>query len=120
MSMDFDMKQLKRLPNGYKSKVIQTKKVFEKITENFRKSGKTFEENVAWLKSVTDKDGNAVYQNIYAYQSDCAYRVSFDFNLINGEILCDKRTGKYTLWPDCTVFTGSKAGNYGFVDNYKW
>lgn len=58
MSVDFDMKQLKRLPNGYKSKVIQTKKVFEKITENFRKSGKTFEENVAWLKSVTDKDGN--------------------------------------------------------------
>ena len=80
MSMDFDMKQLKRLPNGYKSKVIQTKKVFEKITENFLKSEKTF----------------------------------------NGEILCDKRTGKYTLWPDCTVFTGSKAGNYGFVDNYKW
>lgn len=66
MSMDFDMKQLKRLPNGYKSKVIQTKKVFEKITENFRKSGKTFEENVTWLKSATDKDGN---QFIRTYMS---------------------------------------------------
>lgn len=120
MSMTFGMKQLKRLPNGYKSKVIQTKKVFEKITENFRKSGKTFEENVAWLKSVTDKNGNAVYQNISTYQSEYGYHVQFDFNSINSEIIYNKNNGKYTLWSTCTVFTDSKAGSYGYVDSYRW
>lgn len=51
MSMDFDMKQLKRLPNGYKSKVIQTKKVFEKITENFLSLERHLKKTLLGLKA---------------------------------------------------------------------
>ena len=115
------MKKLKRLPNGYKQKVEDAKRAFVRITENFEKSRNTVEQNIEWLKRAVGPDNQPIYYNIDCYEHEGKYYISFDYKIVNGEIEYNPKTGKYRLWPTCTVFCLNSSGaTTGYVDSYKW
>lgn len=108
---------LKRLPKGYKARVSEDKQRLMRIVDSFRKSGLTFENNVKWLVSVEDVNGNKTYRDIQVYEEYGIKHLSFDFDIVGVEILYDTKTGKYKIFESCVVFI---EGTDKFVDNYKW
>ena len=112
-----DDEVLKRLPKGYKARVSEDKQRLMKIVDSFRKSGLTFENNVKWLDSVKDINGNKTYRDIQVYEESGIKHLSFDFDIVGVEILYDTKTGRYKMFESCVVFI---EGTDKFVDNYKW
>lgn len=108
---------LKRLPKGYKARVSEDKQRLMRIVDSFRKSGLTFENNVKWLASVEDINGNKTYRDIQVYEESGIKHLSFDFDIVGVEILYDTKTGRYKIFESCVVFI---EGTDKFVDNYKW
>ena len=108
---------LKRLPKGYKARVSEDKQRLMRIVDSFRKSRLTFENNVKWLDSVKDTNGNKTYRDIQVYEESDIKHLSFDFDIVGVEILYDTKTGRYKMFESCAVFI---EGTDKFVDNYKW
>lgn len=117
------MEQLKRLPNGYRQRVLDIKARYVRIAKNFQTSKYGFLKNLEWLESIEDSDGNNTYLNIDAYKDKDTgeYHLSFDYSVVNSEIIYNPKTNKYRVLNTCTVFVEGKDGEtIGFVDNYKW
>lgn len=81
------MKYLKKLPNGYKSRVTECKKHCERIVNSFKNSGMQLEQNINWLKSVISIENVPVYQNISVYEHEGEFHLSFDYDVISTEII---------------------------------
>lgn len=115
------MEQLKRLPNGYRQRVLDIKTRFNRIKDNFNRSGNQLNQNLHWVRATVDKNGKEIYTNVDCYEHKGKYYISFDYDIVNGEIEYNPSTDKYKLQSKCTVFVEGKDGEtIGFVDNYKW
>lgn len=117
------MKEYTRLPKGYRQRVAEIKLRYIRIAKNFQSSGYKFSKNLEWLNSVENSDGNSTYLNISTYEdrNTGEYHISFDYDIINSEIIYNPKTKKYRILNTCTVFIeGKNRETLGFVDNYKW
>lgn len=93
------------------------------MAKNFQSSEYGFSKNLAWLESVEDSNGDRTYLNINAYTNEETreHHISFDYDIINSEIVYNTRTKRYRILDTCTVFIEGKNGEtIGFVDSYRW
>lgn len=108
------------LPAKFLPKVQAVKQHFKDLTAKLSQSGRSFEENVAWLQNATNDDGQSLYENVSGYDDNDSgqKRITLDYHDVTSEIVYNHKTGQYSLSDICTVFVS--PGSEKFVDNFHW
>lgn len=105
------MANLKRLPKGYKARVVESKRLLNNFLSRLNNSdGVSVNDKINTIKKT-------VSTSQFYTSPEGDYHISFDYGIVSSEIILGGKNHKFRLFESCTVFIDDSED---FVDNYRW